>query len=91
MTEMRRENQVALWERLLKARQSGELPKEITVDDYTRYLSTIIAGLFSSVALSLFHLLSPGKGRRKTSGQTRNSEGEENHGTFSASSALSAF
>ena len=32
-------------ERLLKARKSGELPKEINVDDYTRYLSTIIAGL----------------------------------------------
>jgi AcrR family transcriptional regulator len=45
MTEIRRQNQVALRERLLKARKSGELPKEINVDDYTRYLSTIIAGL----------------------------------------------
>ena len=45
MTEIRKQNQVALKERLLKARKSGELPKEIDVDDYTRYLSTIIAGL----------------------------------------------
>jgi AcrR family transcriptional regulator len=45
MTEIRRQNQVALKERLLKARKSGELAKEINVDDYTRYLSTIIAGL----------------------------------------------
>ena len=45
MTEIRKQNQVALRERLLKARKSGELPKEINVDDYTRYLSTIIAGL----------------------------------------------
>ena len=45
MTAIRKQNQVALRERLLKARKSGELPKEINVDDYTRYLSTIIAGL----------------------------------------------
>ena len=45
MTAIRKQNQVALKERLLKARKSGELPKEINVDDYTRYLSTIIAGL----------------------------------------------
>jgi AcrR family transcriptional regulator len=45
MTEIRKQNQVALRERLLKARKSGELPMEINVDDYTRYLSTIIAGL----------------------------------------------
>jgi AcrR family transcriptional regulator len=45
MTEIRKQNQVALRERLLKARKSGELPKEIDVDDYTRYLSTIISGL----------------------------------------------
>ena len=32
-------------ERLIKARKSGELPKDVNVDDYTRYLSTIIAGL----------------------------------------------
>jgi AcrR family transcriptional regulator len=45
MTEIRKQNQIALRERLLKARKSGELPREINVDDYTRYLSTIIAGL----------------------------------------------
>jgi AcrR family transcriptional regulator len=45
MTEIRKQNQVALRERLLKARNSGEFPKTIDVDDYTRYLSTIIAGL----------------------------------------------
>jgi len=45
MTEIRKQNQVAIRERLLKARKSGELPKGINVDDYTRYLSTIIAGL----------------------------------------------
>ncbi len=45
MTEIRKQNQVALRKRLLKARESGELPKSINLDDYTRYLSTIIAGL----------------------------------------------
>jgi AcrR family transcriptional regulator len=45
MTEIRKQNQVALRERLLKARKSGELPKDVNVDDYTRYLSTIVAGL----------------------------------------------
>ncbi|HEY1483784.1 MAG TPA: hypothetical protein VGF19_13715, partial [Candidatus Acidoferrum sp.] len=45
MTEIRKQNQVALRERLLQARKSGELSKSINVDDYTRYLSSIIAGL----------------------------------------------
>jgi hypothetical protein len=45
MTEIRKQNQVAMRERLLQARKSGELSKEINVDDYTRYLSTILAGL----------------------------------------------
>jgi AcrR family transcriptional regulator len=45
MTEVRKQNQVAIRERLLQARKNGELPKEINVDDYTRYLSTILAGL----------------------------------------------
>jgi AcrR family transcriptional regulator len=45
MTEIRNQNQVAIRERLLKARKRGELPKDINVDDYTRYLSSIIAGL----------------------------------------------
>jgi hypothetical protein len=45
MTAIRKQNQVALKERLLKARKSGELSKEINVGDYARYLSTIVAGL----------------------------------------------
>jgi AcrR family transcriptional regulator len=45
MTAVRIKNQAAVRERILKARKSGELPKEINVDDYARYLSTIIAGL----------------------------------------------
>ena len=45
MTEIRKQNEVAMRERFLQARKSGELPKEIKVDDYTRYLSSILAGL----------------------------------------------
>jgi AcrR family transcriptional regulator len=45
MTEIRRQNEDAIRERLLRARKNGELPKGINADDYTRYLSTIIAGL----------------------------------------------
>jgi AcrR family transcriptional regulator len=45
MTEIRKQNQVAMKERLLKARKSGELSKDVNVDDYTRYLSSILAGL----------------------------------------------
>jgi AcrR family transcriptional regulator len=45
MTEIRKQNQVAIKKRLLKARNSGELSNDIDVGDYTRYLSTILAGL----------------------------------------------
>jgi AcrR family transcriptional regulator len=45
MTEIRKQNEVAMRERLLQARKSGELSKEINVDDYSRYLSSILAGL----------------------------------------------
>jgi AcrR family transcriptional regulator len=45
MTKIRKQNEVAMRKRLLKARKSGELPKDINVDDYTRYLSSILAGL----------------------------------------------
>jgi AcrR family transcriptional regulator len=45
MTEIRKQNEVAMRKRFMKARRSGELPKDVNVDDYTRYLSTIIAGL----------------------------------------------
>jgi AcrR family transcriptional regulator len=42
---IRKRNQVAIRGRLLKAQKSGELPKDVNVDDYTRYLSSILAGL----------------------------------------------
>ncbi|MGC2333069.1 MAG: TetR/AcrR family transcriptional regulator [Candidatus Acidiferrales bacterium] len=45
MTEIRKQNEAAIKSRLVRARKSGELPKEINADDYTRYLSTILAGL----------------------------------------------
>lgn len=45
MTEIRKQNQLAFRKRFLEARKSGELPKGINVDDYTRYLSSIVAGL----------------------------------------------
>ena len=45
MTEIRKQNEVAIRERLLQARKSGELSKDIKVEDYTRYLSSILAGL----------------------------------------------
>lgn len=45
MTEVRRENEVAIKQRLLLARKAGELPKDINVDDHTRYLSMLLAGL----------------------------------------------
>ena len=45
MTEIRRQNEVAMKERFLQARKSGEFPKDVNVGDYTRYLSSIIAGL----------------------------------------------
>jgi AcrR family transcriptional regulator len=45
MMEIRKQNEVAMRDRLLEARNSGELSKEINVDDYTRYLSSILAGL----------------------------------------------
>ena len=45
MTEIRKQNEAAVKQRLLKARKDGELPKGINVDDFTRYLSSILAGL----------------------------------------------
>jgi AcrR family transcriptional regulator len=45
LREVRRLNEVAIRERLLEARKKGELSKDINVDDYTRYLSSILAGL----------------------------------------------
>jgi AcrR family transcriptional regulator len=45
MTEIRKQNEAVMRERFIRARKSGELPKGINVDDYTRYLSAIIGGL----------------------------------------------
>jgi AcrR family transcriptional regulator len=45
MTEIRKQNEVAMRERFLQARKSGELSKDVNVNDYTRYLSSILAGL----------------------------------------------
>lgn len=45
MMEIRKQNEFAMRERFLQARKSGELPKGINVDDYTRYVSSILAGL----------------------------------------------
>jgi AcrR family transcriptional regulator len=45
MTEIRKQNEVAMRERFLQARKSGELSKDVNLDDYTRYLSSILAGL----------------------------------------------
>jgi AcrR family transcriptional regulator len=45
LTRIRKQNQVAIRKRLLQARKSGEFSKDVNVDDYTRYLSSILAGL----------------------------------------------
>ncbi|ADW68506.1 regulatory protein TetR [Granulicella tundricola MP5ACTX9] len=45
MTEIRRHNEVEMKDRFLEARKSGELTKDINVDDYTRYISMMVAGL----------------------------------------------
>src|SRR5215469_4001009 len=45
MREMRLQNEAAMKARLLKARKAGEFPKEENVDDYARYLSSLISGL----------------------------------------------
>jgi len=45
MTEIRKQNEAAMRKRFLQARKHGELSKDINVDDYTRYLSSILAGL----------------------------------------------
>lgn len=45
MTELRKQNEMAMKRRFLQARKSGELSKDINIDDYTRYLSSILAGL----------------------------------------------
>jgi AcrR family transcriptional regulator len=44
-TAVRKQNEVAMKKRFLRAQKSGELSRNIKVDDYTRYLSSILAGL----------------------------------------------
>ena len=45
MTEIRKQNEAAMRTRFLQAQKSGELPRDVNIDDYTRYLSSILAGL----------------------------------------------
>jgi AcrR family transcriptional regulator len=45
MREMRLQNEAAIKVRLLRARKAGEFPKGENVDDYTRYLSSLLSGL----------------------------------------------
>ena len=45
MTEIRKQNEVAMRQRFREARKSGEFPKGVNVSDYTRYLSSVLAGL----------------------------------------------
>ena len=45
MTEMRLQNEAAIKARLLKARKAGEFSKDENIDDYTRYLSSLLSGL----------------------------------------------
>jgi AcrR family transcriptional regulator len=45
MREMRLQNEAAIKARLLRARKAGEFPKEENVDDYTRYISSLLSGL----------------------------------------------
>lgn len=45
MREVRRQNEVAIKQRLLQARKAGELREGTSVDDFTRYLSMLLAGL----------------------------------------------
>ena len=45
MREMRLKNEAAIKARLLRARKAGQFPKDENVDDYTRYLSSLLSGL----------------------------------------------
>jgi AcrR family transcriptional regulator len=45
LAEIRRRNEAAVRNRLEQARRSGELPTDVNVDDYARYLSSILGGL----------------------------------------------
>jgi AcrR family transcriptional regulator len=45
MRRMRLQNEAAIKTRLLRARKTGEFPKDENVDDYARYLSSVLSGL----------------------------------------------
>jgi hypothetical protein len=45
MLDIRLRNEAVLKARLLKARRAGEFSKEESIDDYTRYLSSLLSGL----------------------------------------------
>ena len=45
MREMRLKNEAAIKVRLLRAQKAGEFPNGENVDDYTRYLSSLLSGL----------------------------------------------
>ena len=45
MLDIRLRNEAVLKGRLLKARRAGEFSKEENIDDYTRYLSSLLSGL----------------------------------------------
>jgi AcrR family transcriptional regulator len=45
MTGMRLQNEAAIKARLLKARKAGEFSKDENIDDYTRYISSLLSGL----------------------------------------------
>ena len=45
MLDIRLRNEAILKSRLLKARRAGEFSKEENIDDYTRYLSSLLSGL----------------------------------------------
>ena len=45
MIPFRKRNEVAITIRLLQARKAGEMAAEVNLDDYTRYLSMLLAGL----------------------------------------------
>lgn len=45
MTKTRTQNDRAMKERFLLAQKAGELPKDVNVDDFTRFISATLAGL----------------------------------------------
>ena len=55
LRELRIQNEAAIKRRLLTARKAGELSKEISLDDYTRYLSMLLAGLSIQAANGSSH------------------------------------